>query len=241
MNPVKEQEPAHLDHGDVQRYYDTEYYRDARLTGRPPWHMRRIANRLGLSPGQQVLDVACGTGAWLFELRGRGAKVAGVELSPAAAELCRQAMPDADVRVAPAEHLPFADASFDLVSCLGSLEHFLDQPAALREMLRVARPGAQFLILVPNAGFLTRRLGVYGGTQQVAIRETVRALSEWQQMFESVGLTVKARWKDLHMLNRGWLFQGRAIRMPLRWLQALALPLWPLAWQYQVYFLCERR
>ena len=55
--------------------------------------------------------------------------------------------------VGPAEKLPFADGQFDFVSCLGALEHFLDPTRALREMVRVATPDAEFLLLVPNADF----------------------------------------------------------------------------------------
>jgi hypothetical protein len=106
-------------------------------------------------------------------------------------------------------------------------------------MRRVAKPGATLLILVPNAGFLTRRLGLYGGTGQVAIRETVRSLEEWTTLLSGAGLEVGARWRDLHPLSMAWINQGPMHAMPLRLMQALALPLWPLRWQYQVYFVCK--
>ncbi|MGH6803508.1 MAG: hypothetical protein ACREC3_09095, partial [Methyloceanibacter sp.] len=121
----------------------------------------------------------------------------------------------------------------------GSLEHFLDQPTALREMCRVAKVDAQFLILVPNAGFLTRRLGLYGGTGQVAIREIVRSLDEWTALLKDAGLEVLARWRDLRPLGRAWITNGPIYAWPIRAAQALALAVWPVGWQYQVYFLCK--
>jgi SAM-dependent methyltransferase len=148
-------------------------------------------------------------------------------------------LPSAKLHEGVAESLPFEDGSFDLVSCLGSLEHFLDQPRALQEMRRVARPGGRILVLVPNAGFLTRRLGLYGGTGQKAIRETVRPLAEWEDMFREAGLRIVARWRDLHPLSVGWITQGSFISWPLRTVQAAALAVWPLSWQYQVYFDCR--
>ena len=79
------------------------------------------------------------------------------------------------------------------VFALNSLEHFIDKPRALAEMKRVARPDASFLILVPNADFLTRKLGLYSGTHQVKAREDVFDLATWNRLFEDAGLRVVAR------------------------------------------------
>jgi SAM-dependent methyltransferase len=228
------------DHAQVKAFYDHDYYRtQAHLTG-TSWHLRRIARRLGVRPGEQVLDVACGDGAWLGLLQAQGAAVHGVDISSVAVERCRQRLPGADIRESVAEALPYADDAFDLVTCMGSLEHFLDKPRALTEMRRVARPGARLLLLVPNAGFLTRRLGLYRGTEQTRIREDVLPLAEWERLLGEAGLSIQARWRDLHTLGREWIMLGPPHRWPLRALQAIALALWPLRWQYQVYFLCRQ-
>lgn len=231
---------APLGHDEVRDFYDTAYYGDAVPRGALtlPWHVRAVANRLRPVRGLEVLDIACGMGQWLGEMAQRGGRLAGIDISSRAVAQCRGRFPGADIREGVAESLPFDDGRFDLVTCLGSLEHFLDQPKALREMRRVAKPDAQFLILVPNAGFLSRRLGLYDGTGQVAIRETVRPLAEWATLLSDAGLQVQARWRDLHPLGREWITQGPVVRWPLRCAQALALALWPVAWQYQVYFLC---
>lgn len=223
----------------IRRYYDDEYYAAGGDAGRLPWHCRRIAARLGNLSGLRVLDVACGTGEWLDHLRKCGARVSGIDLSRRAIDICRKRFPDDDFRCGPAESLPFPDRSFDLVTCLGSLEHFLDKGKALAEMRRVAGDGARFLILVPNAGFLTRRLGLYGGTQQVKAREDVLELDGWRQLLERTGLPVIARWRDLHTLSPGWIRRGNPLGWPLRAAQAVALCVWPMAWQYQVYHYCR--
>lgn len=93
-------------------------------------------------------------------------------------------------------------------------------------------------MIEPNAGFLTRRLGLFAGTRQVEVREEVRSLKEWQRLFDSVGLRTDKRWRDLHVVSWSWIMQGPKYLRPMRAAQALALPLWPLAWQYQVYHLC---
>lgn len=226
----------------VREFYDQQYYTaDEIAGGHVTWHDRVVAGRLGELQGVPVLDVACGLGTWLQLLRSRGASISGIDISERAIEACRRRFPDGDFRVGVAESLPFEDGRFGLVTCMGSLEHFLDKPGALREMLRVALPDARFLILVPNAGFLTRQLGLYGGTQQTRIREDVYSLAQWQALFEASGMRVDARWRDLHPLDRGWIARGRWWSWPLRALQALALPFWPLSWQYQVHHLCRRK
>ena len=232
---------AAVGHEQVRAFYDEEYYADADGFARAPWHVRKIADRLGDFQGRSVLDVACGTGVWLHELAQRGANVSGIDISSRAVETCRKHLPWADIREGVAESLPFDSDSIDLVTCLGSLEHFLDQRKALEEMRRVARPNAKFLILVPNAGFLTRRLGLYAGTAQVAVKETVRRLEEWEELFESARLQVTTRWRDLHPLALQWIALGTPWAWPVRAAQAVALTMWPISWQYQVYFFCEKR
>ena len=76
-----------------------------------------------------VLDVATGGGHVARRLREAGAKVVTVDAAPGM---------EPDV-IAPADHLPFADASFDAVACRIAAHHFPDALAAVKEMARVAR------------------------------------------------------------------------------------------------------
>ena len=80
-------------------------------------------------PDVTVLDVATGGGHVARRLREQGATVVTLDPAPGM---------KADV-VAPAEHLPFADGSFDAVACRVAPHHFHDVLAAVKEMARVAR------------------------------------------------------------------------------------------------------
>jgi len=222
----------------IREFYDSVYYRDVDTTSTVPRHLRRLAKKLGPWPNQRVLDVACGTGVWLQAMVVLGAFPAGIDISQKALEVCRRVLPDATLHCGSAEKLPFTDREFYFVSCLGALEHFLDPQAALREIVRVAKPDARVLLLVPNSGFLPRRLGLYAGTHQAQVHEEDRSLEEWHALFESAGLRVERRWRDLHVLSASWIFRGPWYLWFIRATQALALPLWPLSWQYQVYHLC---
>lgn len=228
-----------LDHERVREFYDSVYYRDAEPATVVTKHLRRLAEKLGPWTARRVLDIACGIGLWLRTVEAHGAIPAGADISHKAVAICQRALPNATLYCGPAERLPFADGEFDFISCLGALEHFLDPHAALREIVRVAKPGAMVLLLVPNSDFLPRRLGLYSGTHQAQVREEDHPLEEWRTMFESVGLRVERRWRDLHVLSASWIFRGPWYGWPLRAAQALALPLWPLSWQYQVYHLCR--
>jgi SAM-dependent methyltransferase len=102
-----------------------------------------FAQTAGVARGQRALDVGCGTGALttvLAEIAG-AESVAAVDPSEPFVETCRSNVPEADVRVAPAEDLPFEDGAFD--RALAQLVfHFVQDPAAsVREMARVTRPG----------------------------------------------------------------------------------------------------
>jgi SAM-dependent methyltransferase len=227
-----------FEHTAVRDFYEHVYHKDAAPESKVSPHYRRLAKRYRPWQEKKLLDIACGTGGWLRAAAEFGAEPTGIDISPTAIEACRRSLPNAVLHCGIAEQLPFDNAQFDFVSCLGALEHFLNPGAALREMIRVAKHDATFLLLVPNADFLTQRLGLYSGTQQVAVHEEALSLRSWQNLFESVGLSVKWRWKDLHVLSASWVFRGPWFGWPLRAVQAFMLPFWPLSWQYQVYHHC---
>jgi SAM-dependent methyltransferase len=105
------------------------------------------------APGDRVLDVACGGGYLLMEAERAGLVASGIDIADAALARARTFAPKSDLRRGEAEALPYADGSFEIVTCLGSLEHFLDPPKALEEMRRVLAPGGRAVVVVPNQWF----------------------------------------------------------------------------------------
>src|SRR5262245_41064626 len=102
-----------------------------------------FADFAGVLDGQTVLDVGCGPGALVEELVARvGARaVTAVDPSEPFVSAIEERYPGVTVRLAPAEELPFEDASFD-ATLAQLVVHFMRDPVAgLREMARVTREG----------------------------------------------------------------------------------------------------
>ena len=225
----------------IKLFYNEIYHANHIETLYVPTHLRRLTKKIQVAGGQKILDVACGTGQWLMATAALGALPSGIDISQKAIDTCKKKLPDGNFFCGPAESLPFSDSQFDVITCFGALEHFIDPYKALLEMVRVSQQNAKFLLLVPNTDFLTARLGFYKGTYQADIKEEAKTIEEWNHLFEKAGLQVIRRWRDLHIMNVSWVLRGTLLTIPFRLLQALILPFWPLRWQYQIYFLCQKQ
>ena len=86
--------------------------------------------------GKCVLDVACGTGDMVLELQKHGCKVTGIDLSEEMMAIAKRKAP-ATYIIGDAEHLPFPDYAFDVVTCAFGVRNFVHLEQGLSEMLRV--------------------------------------------------------------------------------------------------------
>jgi 2-polyprenyl-3-methyl-5-hydroxy-6-metoxy-1,4-benzoquinol methylase len=104
--------------------------------------------RLGLQPGERLLDVGAGAGRHAVEGARRGAAVVAVDIDDAS--LKDVAASGVAAVAGSALSLPFAAASFDRVIAAEVMEHISDDRGALREMARVVRPGGMLAVTVPR-------------------------------------------------------------------------------------------
>lgn len=124
------------------------------------WAILHQARKLMLR-GKRVLVLGCGYGEDALQLAHLGARVSAADLSAEAVAIARRRAqhpqaryfillggPHIDFTVCPAESLPYADASFDLVY-ISDVAHHFDIPVALREVRRVLKPGAVMLANEP--------------------------------------------------------------------------------------------
>jgi SAM-dependent methyltransferase len=109
-----------------------------------------LVDRAGIEPGQDVLDVACGTGNVTIPAAKVGARVTGIDFAPALLTIARERGADAMVEVdwleGDAQALPFEDARFDRVLSLFGHMFAPDHERTAAELLRVARPGGRIAI-----------------------------------------------------------------------------------------------
>ncbi len=110
----------------------------------------RAVDAAGVAAGDRVLDVACGTGtaAQAAAERAGASAVVGLDIAPGMLAVARRLYPSLQWRCGSADALPFDGCSFDRVLCQFGLMFFPDRVAALREMLRVLRPGGRLVLVV---------------------------------------------------------------------------------------------
>lgn len=160
---------------DLHSMIPTDVAPDSEFMYRRMWEATETALRVdALGPDARVLDLAGGTGADAARLAEHGLKVFAAE--PSGQMIALGALASAQAgRSAPAvtlrwvrsfaETLPFADRSFDAAYCKGSLDHFEDPRAAIRELARVTRPRGRVVLAVAN---------MHGWGRSVAARADTR-------------------------------------------------------------------
>ena len=94
----------------------------------------------------KILDLGCGTGMLLSELARRSGFVVGIDSSPGMLELARKREGSAALVLADADHLPFADRSFDAVISVTLLQNMPNPAATIREVARVAKQGGIMIL-----------------------------------------------------------------------------------------------
>jgi SAM-dependent methyltransferase len=142
-------------------------------------------------PGVDVLDVATGGGHVARRLRELGANVVTVDPAPGM---------QADV-IAPAEHLPFADSSFDAVACRVAAHHFSDVLASVKEMARVAR----HRVVICDNTFVSE-----SSEEADRVRDPSHVrnygVDEWKSFFELAGLEIaEERFMERPLEVEPWL------------------------------------
>jgi ubiquinone/menaquinone biosynthesis C-methylase UbiE len=152
----------------AQTFYDSPLWPRFRFWEKFTWfcnggerHARnKVLRYLPAAPELDLLDVAIGDGVYLDWLPADW-RIAGVDISRSQLDACRQRGARRRVWLAQceAERLPLASGRFDAVLSIGAFNYFNDPEGALREMVRVARPGAPIVISDEMPDLTDRMLG----------------------------------------------------------------------------------
>jgi len=192
-------------------------------------------------PGERLLDVACGPGLLLKAALMRGVDANGIDISSEAIRLTKKFVPEASTQVANAEELPFEDGSFDMLTCIGSLERIFNRDQVLQEMRRVVRPGGRLCLMLRNAGAVGWRIWRKALKQQnLQGHQDAKDLHEWRELLENAGFSVTRVEMDQwgRQKLRRWLRLGRKWNFDHP--EPVARPLFSMNLAYEHIFLLER-
>ncbi len=142
---------------DVASRYDVT--NDILSLGQDRLWRRAVVEACGAEPGERVLDIAAGTGTSSEPFADSGVDVVPADFSLGMLRVGHRRRSDLGFTAADAMRLPFADESFDVVTMSFGLRNVADAGVALREFLRVTRPGGRLVVCEfsqpTNAAFRT--------------------------------------------------------------------------------------
>ncbi len=205
--------------------------------------LKRLTALAHASRAASALDMGCGAGHASFALARAGTeRIVAYDLSPRMLDVVTQ---EATVRghaahlttrAGPAEQLPFADASFDLVVTRYSAHHWLDVRRALSEAARVLKPGGMVVVIdvvAPESPLLDTVLQTVEILRDASHVRDYRE-SEWRAMLIAADFSPPAadHWK-LPMEFRSWIAR---IGTPARRVAALEAVFAELAQEARDYF-----
>ncbi|MGH2755851.1 MAG: class I SAM-dependent methyltransferase [Actinomycetota bacterium] len=176
---------------------------------------RPLLGAAALRKGQEVLDVACGTGVaarLAAEIVGPTGSVSGVDVNPGMLQVAREVSPPGtsiDWTHASADDLPLPDGSFDVVICSLGFQFFEDKIGALKEARRVLKPGGRVVLGTPGPTpplfqVIDEVLTRYAGPEAskfVQVVFSVHDPEKVQAMLEAAGF------KDVHAESRSLEFR----------------------------------
>jgi demethylmenaquinone methyltransferase/2-methoxy-6-polyprenyl-1,4-benzoquinol methylase len=169
---------------------------------------RVVARAVAAQPGERVLDLAAGTGTSSEPFVRAGADVVPTDFSLGMLAVGKARRPDLALTAGDATRLPFADASFDVVTISFGLRNVVDTAAALREMLRVTRPGGRLLVCEFSRPVFAPLRVVYLNYLMRALPAVARKVSSDPESYVYLAESIRA-WPDQAALagtiaDAGW-------------------------------------
>jgi SAM-dependent methyltransferase len=233
-----------LTQNEITRIYNDLFNEPGRLRDSNAFYLW-VLNRLAPARGTKLLDVACGEGLLLLEARKKKIHGIGIDISSQGALLAYKRLGVSVVSVANGEYLPFTDDSFDYVTNIGSLEHFIDPIEGIKEMARILKINGQAAIVLPNSYYLVDifwqvwRTG-YGVSHKQPL-ERFATFREWWDFLENGGLHVIRAYKYNLCFPRSkadllWYKQH-----PKKILYLLAAPFIPFNFSNHFLYICSKQ
>jgi demethylmenaquinone methyltransferase/2-methoxy-6-polyprenyl-1,4-benzoquinol methylase len=191
---------------DVAARYDLT--NDVLSLGQDRLWRRAVVRALDVRAGERVLDLAAGTGTSSEPFAAAGARVVPADFSLGMLRVGKRRRPDLAFTAGDATRLPFADGSFDAVTISFGLRNVVDTGAALRELLRVTRPGGRLVVCEFSTPVWTPFRAVYLRYLMRALPAVARRVSSNPDSYVYLAESIRA-WPDQAALARvlqdaGW-------------------------------------
>lgn len=219
----------------AREFYDKEYHYEEDVTVIDQRRVKHFFKEVKFSEVNRYLDIGCGVGWALKYCFNKGIKCVGFDISEKAIYLSRDILPQRiTTLVADGEKLPFKNGTFDLVSSLGTIEHFSSPAKGLEEIKRITKKGGQILLVVPNSYWVLNKVKLYRGTEQP--QEMLATMGEWARFIQKHNLDIKEIGKDIGpKILKTKKPTGILKRLFLKFTIAL-----PILFAYQFVFICRR-
>ena len=168
---------------------------------------RATLRAVDAQPGERVLDLAAGTGTSSEPFAAAGARVVPCDFSFGMLSVGKARRPDLPFTAGDATRLPFADESFDAVTISFGLRNVVDTVGALREMLRVVRPGGRVVVCEFSQPTWEPFRTVYVEYLMRALPKVAGAVTKDSGSYEYLAESIRA-WPDQEGLGRVLLEAG---------------------------------
>ncbi|NUR29213.1 MAG: demethylmenaquinone methyltransferase [Catenulispora sp.] len=205
-------EVAAMFDGVAERYDLTN---DVLALGQTRLWRRAVRDAVDARPGQRVLDLAAGTGTSTQPFHNAGAQTVSCDFSLGMLQVGKRRLPHLTFAAGDATRLPFRDGSFDAVTISFGLRNVQDTDSALREMLRVTKPGGRLVVCEFSRPTLAPLRTVYieylmkalpavatkvssNPDAYVYLAESIRAWPDQRELAEVIG---KAGWRKVAFRN----------------------------------------
>jgi ubiquinone/menaquinone biosynthesis C-methylase UbiE len=232
---------AKLTKQEIQNWYNNKHKIFKEKTWRPYEAYPIFLNYLKAEEGKKLLDIGCGTGYLLKAAEEKGLIVYGIDISEEAVNIAKEIAKKSIITVNEAENLKFKDNLFDYITCLGSLEHFIDIEKAIKEILRVSKNDAVILIMVPNKDYIFWKFKKTKGTDQQEINEMLLDLKTWEKFLMKNGLLINKIYQDKWFMKEIKIFSSFN---PYSVIKRIILKsigkILPLKYAYQFIFICNK-
>lgn len=187
-----DKKPADVAHmfDDVAKRYDLT--NDVLSGGQSHYWRRAVTRALAVQPGEDVLDLAAGTGTSSVPFKEAGGNVVAGDISEGMLAVGRERHPEIEFVYADAMDLPFEDESFDAVTISFGIRNVNKPEVGIAEMLRVLRPGGRLVICEFSTPTFAPFRTVYMEYLMKALPAVARAVSSNPEAYVYLAESIRA-------------------------------------------------